>query len=95
MKRCIRPSECLRLAVDVIALLALPLLALAQDAPPPAFGQPAAAAPANTVNCFDYYHFGSVQVDVTASVASAVSGGFGRAHPADGSRFRDILLTSA
>ena len=27
-----------------------------------------------TVNCFDYYHFGSVQVDVTPSVASAVSG---------------------
>lgn len=26
------------------------------------------------VNCFDYYHFGSVQVDVTPSVASAVSG---------------------
>ena len=28
----------------------------------------------NTVDCFDYYHFGSVQVDVTPSVASAVSG---------------------
>ena len=26
------------------------------------------------VNCFDYYHFGSVQVDVTPTVASAVSG---------------------
>ena len=33
-----------------------------------------AAAPASTVNCFDYYSFGSVQVDVTASVQSAVSG---------------------
>ena len=51
-----------------------PLVALAQDMPPPAFGQPTAAAPANTINCFDYYHFGSVQVDVTPSVASAVSG---------------------
>ena len=51
-----------------------PLVALAQDVPPPAFGQPTAAAPANTINCFDYYHFGSVQVDVTPSVASAVSG---------------------
>ena len=51
-----------------------PLVALAQDVPPPAFGQPTAAAPTNTINCFDYYHFGSVQVDVTPSVASAVSG---------------------
>ena len=41
---------------------------------PPALGQPSAGEPANTINCFDYYHFGSVQVDVTPSVASAVSG---------------------
>ena len=41
------------------------------DAPP---DQQVAQAPAGTVNCFDYYHFGSVQVDVTPSVASAVSG---------------------
>jgi hypothetical protein len=48
---------------------------LAQDASPPALEQPTAtAAPPNTVNCFDYYHFGSVQVDVTPSVASTVSG---------------------
>ena len=74
MKRCVHSSECLPLAACVIALLSLPLAALAQDDPPPAFGQPSAATPANTVNCFDYYHFGSVQVDVTPSVASAVSG---------------------
>ena len=74
MKRCVRPSECLPLAACVIALTAQPLVALAQDAPPPALGQPSAATPVGTVNCFDYYHFGSVQVDVTPSVASAVSG---------------------
>ena len=74
MKRCVRQSECLPLAACVIALILQPLIALAQDAPPPAFGQPTAVAPANTVNCFDYYHFGSVQVDVAPSVASAVSG---------------------
>ena len=28
----------------------------------------------NTVNCFDYYHFGSVQVDVSPSLSSTVSG---------------------
>ena len=74
MKRCVRPSECLPLAACVIALTAQPLVALAQDAPPPALGQPSAATPVGTVNCFDYYHFGSVQLDVTPSVASAVSG---------------------
>ena len=30
--------------------------------------------PVGTVNCFDYYTFGSVQVNVTANVMSAVSG---------------------
>lgn len=30
--------------------------------------------PANTVSCFDYYSFGSVQANLTTSVASAVSG---------------------
>ena len=30
--------------------------------------------PPGTVNCFDYYHFGSVQVDITPTVGSAVSG---------------------
>ena len=74
MKRCVRPGEYLPLVVLCIAFLARPLGALAQDVPPPALGQPMAAAPANTVNCFDYYSFGSVQVDVTASVQSAVSG---------------------
>src|SRR3989338_69173 len=35
---------------------------------------PDAAPPIGTVNCFDYYTFGSVQVNVTANVTSAVSG---------------------
>ena len=74
MKRCVRPGEYLPLVVLCIAFLALPLLTVAQDVPPLALGQPMAAAPANTINCFDYYSFGSVQVDVTASVQSAVSG---------------------
>ena len=74
MKRCVRPDEYLPLVVLSIAFLALPLLTVAQDVPPPALGQPIAAPPSNTVNCFDYYSFGSVQVDVTASVQSAVSG---------------------
>lgn len=30
--------------------------------------------PANTVSCFDYYRFGSVQASITPNVASAVSG---------------------
>ncbi|MEI6650544.1 MAG: hypothetical protein WCL23_03870 [Candidatus Moraniibacteriota bacterium] len=34
----------------------------------------ATPAPAGTVNCFDYYHFGSVQVDVTPTVSSVVAG---------------------
>src|SRR3989344_2541648 len=33
-----------------------------------------APPPIGTVNCFDYYTFGSVQVNVTANVKSAVSG---------------------
>ena len=74
MKRCVRPDEYLPLVVLCVAFLALPLLTVALDVPPPALGQSMAAAPANTVNCFDYYSFGSVQVDVTASVQSAVSG---------------------
>lgn len=35
---------------------------------------PGSAAPDGTVNCFDYYHFGSVQVDVTPSVSTIASG---------------------
>ena len=61
MKRCAHTGEILQLVVFCIALFSLPLIALAQGASPPAFGQPTAAAPANTVNCFDYYHLGSVQ----------------------------------
>ena len=68
---------------NVLALFAplaiscfLPIsFAAAQTQPPPPLS-PGGTAPTQpgTVNCFDYYHFGSVQVDVTPSVASAVSG---------------------
>jgi hypothetical protein len=37
-------------------------------------GELATPAPANTVSCFDYYTFGSVQANLTPSVASSVSG---------------------
>jgi hypothetical protein len=36
--------------------------------------QPSVSAPEGTVNCFDYYRFGSVQVDIDPSVSSAVPG---------------------
>ena len=45
-----------------------------QPPPLPSISGGAAPTQPNTVNCFDYYHFGSVQVDVTPGVASAVSG---------------------
>ena len=68
---------------NVLALLAtlaincfLPLSFAAAQTQPPSPLSPGGTAPTQpgTVNCFDYYHFGSVQVDVTPSVASAVSG---------------------
>lgn len=37
-------------------------------------GEEIVEAPPNTVSCFDYYSFGSVQAKLTASVASTVSG---------------------
>ncbi len=42
--------------------------------PGPSLAQQSVAAPEGTVNCFDYYHFGSVQVDIEPSVSSAVPG---------------------
>lgn len=42
--------------------------------PGPSLAQPSVSAPEGTVNCFDYYHFGSVQVDIEASVSSTVPG---------------------
>lgn len=37
--------------------------------------QPSAPeAPQNTVNCFDYYHFGSVQVDVSPTLSQTIPG---------------------
>ena len=54
----------------------LPISFAAAQAQPPPPLSPGGTAPTQpgSVNCFDYYHFGSVQVDVTPSVASAVSG---------------------
>lgn len=40
----------------------------------PSLANPQVAAPENTVNCFDSYTFGSVQVDVEPSVGSTVPG---------------------
>jgi len=67
-------------------LIAAPFFSLAQEqnfTPPadlflgeegaPATGE-ATALPANTVSCFDYYTFGSVQADLNAATVSAVSG---------------------
>ncbi len=42
--------------------------------PEGAVGPASVPAPANTVSCFDYYSFGSVQANLNASVVSAVSG---------------------
>ena len=47
---------------------------IAQIYPGPSLGGGSAAAPAGTVNCFDYYTFGSVQVDIEPSVGSTVPG---------------------
>lgn len=67
--------------MSVVALLGLPLFALAQaDALEPTADDgenvpmETTPAPSSTVNCFDYYSFGSVQAKLTASVSSAVSG---------------------
>lgn len=61
-------------------LLFAPIIAFAQagtvtdpDGGTPV-GAPPTAAPTNTVSCFDYYTFGSVQANLTAPVTSAVSG---------------------
>ncbi len=37
-------------------------------------GLPTSEAPANTVSCFDYYEFGSVQANLTAPISSTISG---------------------
>ena len=68
---------------NVLAFLAalaiscfLPLSFAAAQTQPPPLPPSSGVVPAqpNTVDCFDYYHFGSVQVDITPTVASAVSG---------------------
>ena len=59
-------------------LLSSPLSARAQsdDTPPPSpsLGNATPVDLPGTVSCFDYYHFGSVQVDINPTVSSAVSG---------------------
>jgi len=50
-------------ALLVVSLLLCASPALAQE-----------PSQSSTVNCFDYYHFGSVQVDVSPSVSGTVSG---------------------
>ena len=64
-----------RLLVSAV-LLSLPLPARAQsdDTPPPSLGNATPAGLPGTVSCFNYYHFGSVQVDISPTVSSAVSG---------------------
>ena len=54
-------------------LLFAPVLAFAQAGPGDP-NTPAIQMPTNTVSCFDYYTFGSVQANLTAPVTSAVSG---------------------
>ncbi|MBI4088460.1 hypothetical protein HY418_03745, partial [Candidatus Kaiserbacteria bacterium] len=60
------------------ALVAQPGLVAAQTASPASAAVPPqaepVAPPANTVSCFDYYTFGSVQANLTAPVVSTVSG---------------------
>ena len=64
--------------VGAAAFLVLAQFAFAQGlTPDPGEGFPAASIatpPAGTVNCFDYYRFGSVQANIAAQTSSAVSG---------------------
>src|SRR3989344_423580 len=65
------------LSVALVALFVLavaPIFALAQSEAVDELGVPAVTVPAGTVSCFDYYTFGSVQANISAPVASAVSG---------------------
>ena len=61
-------------ALAISCFLPLSFAAAQTQPPPPPPSSGVAPTQPNTVDCFDYYHFGSVQVDVTPSVASAVSG---------------------
>lgn len=66
------------IAGNAAAFLAFFSFAFAQSAvsePPPVIpGAAPASIPEGTVNCFDYYRFGSVQANISAQTSSAVSG---------------------
>ena len=62
------------LVSEVLLSLPLPARAQSDDTPPPSLGNATPAGLPGTVSCFDYYHFGSVQVDISPTVSSAVSG---------------------
>lgn len=70
-------AQLLLVVLLIITSLVLSPLALAQvdeeSAPPVPTLPPQPAAPENTVNCFDYYSFGSVQVDVAPIESPAVT----------------------
>lgn len=60
--------------VGALLLLAPLGFAAAQVVADPESGSTEGVVPANTVSCFDYYSFGSVQANLTAPITSAVSG---------------------
>jgi hypothetical protein len=65
--------------VTALLLLILPLFSMAQtpdatELPPPPTLPPLPAAPQGTVNCFDYYAFGSVQVVATPAQEQTLPG---------------------
>jgi len=71
----------IRKGIIGLAFLLVPFALVAaqtEDIPEEAFDGPIGSdvvpMPANTVSCFDYYSFGSVQANLSAPVASAVSG---------------------
>ena len=71
----------IRKGIIGLSFLLMPFALVAaqtQDVPEAKFdgavGAQAVAMPANTVSCFDYYTFGSVQANLTAPITSTVSG---------------------
>jgi hypothetical protein len=62
------------LITAVVCALVLPLALKAQEQPSPEQNITPLDSSPGLVSCFDYYHFGSVQANLSAAVASAVSG---------------------